>query len=92
MGSVPAAAHFLGKKCQYNVSGSDSVHSISAVILYVTMWLIFLGNARSPTGCSIPHTGGRAGTSLPWKPDRIRLSEGIAEPCGLVWGEREMQK
>lgn len=48
MGSVPAAAHFLGKKCQYNVSGSDSVRSISAVILYVTMWLIFLGNARSP--------------------------------------------
>lgn len=57
-----------GEKCQYNVSGSDSVHNTSAVILLCNN-VTFIFGKWEINGCSIPHTCSRAGTSLPWKLD-----------------------
>lgn len=72
-----------GEKCRYNVSGSDSVHSTSAVILLCNN-VTFIFGKREINGCSIPHTPSRTGASPPWKLDAIHFSEGIAESCGLA--------
>lgn len=74
-----------GEKCRYNVSGSDSVHNTSAVILLCNN-VTFIFGKREINGCSIPLACSRTGTSLPWKLATIHFSEGIAESCGLVWG------
>lgn len=73
------------EKCQYNVSGSDSVHNISAVILLCNNVTFIFGKGEI-NGCSIPPTHRRTDTSFPWKLDTVHFSEGIAESCRLVWG------
>ena len=73
-----------GEKCRYNVSGSDSVHSTSAVILLCNNVTFIFGRCEI-NGCSIPHTCSRTGTSLPWKLDTIAFSKGIASSGGSVW-------
>lgn len=60
-----------GEKCQYNVSGSDSVHNTSAVILLYNNVTFIFGKGEI-NGCSILHTCSRACTSLPWKLDSFQ--------------------
>lgn len=73
-----------GEKCWYNVSGSDSVHNTSAIILLCNN-VTFIFGKREINGCSVPPTHSRTDTSLPWKLATTHFSEGIAESCGLVW-------
>lgn len=75
------------KEVSVQMSGSDSSHNISAVILYVTMWNVFWGSTGS-MGVQFSTVVAESSCKL----DTIHLGKSIPKPCKLDWGEQEVGK